>query len=380
MNAPPSPLASARRIVVKVGSVLLADPASGRIRRSWIEALARDLAPLHAEGRELLVVSSGAAAAGRAELPADVPLRRLEERQAAAAVGQIALVNAWRRAFRSHGIAVAQMLLGPSDVEVRRNALNARSTIDTLLRLAIVPVINENDTVATDELRYGDNDRLAARVAQLASADSLVMLSSTDGLYTADPVLDASARHVPEVARIDDAVAAMAGESASDAGSGGMVTKLQAARIVTAAGCSMAIADGREAGSFGRLLEGARATWFRADVTPLSARKRWIASQTDAPGAVSVDDGATRALRGGKSLLAAGVTAVRGEFGRGDPVLIEDAAGNALGRGLASYSADELRRIAGRRSGEIEGILGYRRRDEFVHRDDMVLAKEAAKE
>lgn len=375
-----SPLASARRIVVKVGSVLLADPASGRIRRSWIEALARDLAPLHAEGRELLVVSSGAAAAGRAELPADVPLRRLEERQAAAAVGQIALVNAWRRAFRSHGIAVAQMLLGPSDVEVRRNALNARSTIDTLLRLAIVPVINENDTVATDELRYGDNDRLAARVAQLASADSLVMLSSTDGLYTADPVLDPSARHVPEVARIDDAVAAMAGESASDAGSGGMVTKLQAARIVTAAGCSMAIADGREAGSFGRLLGGARATWFRADVTPLSARKRWIASQTDAPGAVSVDDGATRALRGGKSLLAAGVTAVRGEFGRGDPVLIEDAAGNALGRGLASYSADELRRIAGRRSGEIEGILGYRRRDEFVHRDDMVLAKEAAKE
>lgn len=380
MNASSSPLGSARRIVVKIGSVLLANAASGRIRQSWLGALARDLAPLHADGRELLVVSSGAAAAGRAYLPADVPLRRLEERQAAAAVGQIALVNAWRRALQPHGMTVAQMLLGPTDIEIRRNALNARATLDTLLRLSIIPVINENDTVATGELRYGDNDRLAARVAQLASADSLVMLSSTDGLYTADPVLDPAARHVPEVDRIDASVEAMAGESASDTGSGGMVTKLQAARIVTAAGCSMAIADGREAGAFGRLLRGARATWFRADDTPLSARKRWIASQADAPGAVAVDDGAARALHGGKSLLSAGVTSVRGEFGRGDPVLIENAAGQTLGRGLASYSAAELRRIAGCRSGEIEAVLGYRRRDEFVHRDDMVLTREAAGE
>lgn len=376
----PSPLASARRIVVKVGSVLLANAASGRIRQSWLDALARDLAPLHGDGRELLVVSSGAAAAGRAYLPEDAPLRRLEERQAAAAVGQIALVNAWRRAFRPHGVTVAQMLLGPSDIEVRRNSLNARATLDTLLRLRIVPVINENDTVATGELRYGDNDRLAARVAQLASAEALVMLSSTDGLYTADPVLDPSARHVPEVARIDAGVEAMAGESANDTGSGGMVTKLQAARIVTAAGCSMAIADGRGAGAFGRLLEGARATWFRADDTPLSARKRWIASQADAPGAVGIDDGAARALRGGKSLLPAGVASVRGEFGRGDPVRIEDSAGRTLGLGIASYGSDELQRIAGRRSGEIEAVLGYRRRDEFVHRDDMVLPKEAARE
>ena len=374
-----SPLQGAQRVVIKVGSVLVADAETGAIRDHWLDALARDAATLRDQGRQVLVVSSGAAAAGRAFLPGDVPLRRIDERQAASAVGQIALVDAWRKAFQAYGHTVAQVLIGHDDLEERRNSLNARATLEVLLRLGIVPVINENDTVATRELRYGDNDRLGARIAQLVSAHALVLLSSTDGLYSADPELDASARHIPEVSVITPDIESMAGESTTDSGSGGMVTKLQAARIVTAAGCSMAIADGRQPGALGDLLNGARATWFLATGSPRTARKRWIASQLEAAGTVTIDAGAVAALKRGRSLLPAGVTQVSGRFQKGELILIKDAAGQLLGRGLASYPAVDAARIIGHRSDEIEPILGYRWRDELVHRDDLVLGPEASR-
>ena len=373
-----SPLQEAQRVVIKVGSVLVADPETGAIRDRWLDALARDAATLRDQGRQVLVVSSGAAAAGRAFLPGNIHLRRIDERQAASAVGQIALVDAWRKAFQAYGYTVAQVLIGHNDLEERRNSLNARATLEMLLRLGIVPVINENDTVATRELRYGDNDRLGARIAQLVSAHALVLLSSTDGLYSADPELDASARHIPEVSVITPAIESMAGESTTDSGSGGMVTKLQAARIVTAAGCSMAIADGRRPGALGELLSGARATWFLATGSPRTARNRWIASQLEAAGTVTIDPGAVAALKRGRSLLPAGVTQVAGRFQKGELILIKDAAGQLLGRGLASYPATDAARIIGHRSDEIEPILGYRWRDELVHRDDLVLGPEAA--
>ncbi len=375
---PVSPLRQARRAVIKIGSVLVADGATGALRHRWLEALARDAADFRKQGRHVLIVSSGAAAAGRAFLPDDVRLRRIDERQAASAVGQIALLDAWRKAFRACGLTVAQILIGHRDLEERRNSLNARTTLEMLLRLGVVPVINENDTVATRELRYGDNDRLGARIAQLVSADTLVLLSSTDGLYASDPLLDPHARHVPEVRAITPAIEAMAGESTTDSGSGGMVTKLQAARIVTAAGCSMAIADGRSPGALGKLLRGARATWFLTSGSPRSARKRWIASQLDAAGTVTVDAGAAAALRRGRSLLPAGVRRVTGGFRKGELVLIRDPDDHLLGRGLASYPAVDAARILGHRSAEIETILGYRWRDELVHRDDLVLDPEAS--
>ncbi len=365
--------------MVKVGSVLVADAATGSLHDGWLEALARDAAELRREHREVLVVSSGAVAAGRAFLPADVRLRRIDERQAASAVGQIALLNAWQRAFQAHGLTVAQVLIGHSDLEKRRNSLNARTTLEMLLRLGIVPVINENDTVATREMRYGDNDRLGARIAQLVSADALIMLSSTDGLYATDPCVDPDARHVPVVHAITPDIEAMAGESRTDSGSGGMITKLQAARIVTAAGGSMAIADGRKPGALGNLLRGARATWFLSTGSPRSARKRWIASQLEAAGSVTVDPGAKAALRQGRSLLPAGVSRVAGSFDKGELVLIEDSGGELLGRGLASYPAADAARIIGHRSDEIESILGYRWRDELVHRDDLVLGPEGSR-
>ncbi len=368
----------AKRVVIKVGSVLVTDSETGGIREAWLHALARDAAALRHEGRQVLIVSSGAAAAGRALLPANVSLRRIDELQAASAVGQIALVNAWRSAFNAYGLTVGQVLIGHDDIEERKNSLNARATLEMLLRLGIVPVINENDTVATRELRYGDNDRLGARIAQLVGANALLMLSSTDGLYSADPQLDPDAKHVPEVPAITREIESMAGESTTDSGSGGMVTKLQAARIVTAAGCIMAIADGRRPGALRDLVSGGRATWFLATGSPRSARKRWIASQLQTSGAVTIDSGAANALRRGRSLLPAGVTRVAGQFEKGAVILIQDAAGNVLGRGLSSYPAGDATRIIGHRSDEIEGILGYRWRDELVHRDDLVLGPENA--
>ncbi len=369
-------LASARRLVVKIGSALLVDEG-GALRRAWLQALAEDLADLHGGGTEVLIVSSGAIAVGRRLLglargPRNRALR-LEESQAAAATGQIRLAHAWQEALARHQVPVAQVLLTIDDTENRRRYLNARSTMATLLRLRVVPVINENDTVATDEIRFGDNDRLAGRVAQMMEADACVLLSDVDGLFTADPNETPGARHVPEVRAITPEIEAMAGKPRTADGSGGMVTKLDAARVAMAAGCRLAIADGRRAHPLAALDRGAACTWFLPAAEPRTARKQWIAGSLNPVGGLVVDAGAARALAGGKSLLPAGVTAIEGDFERGDPVVVKTADGAVLGRGLSAYSAVDARRIAGHKSSEIEEILGYRGREELVHRDDLAL-------
>ncbi|MBL8838148.1 MAG: glutamate 5-kinase [Alphaproteobacteria bacterium] len=367
-------LDSARRLVVKIGSALLVDDASGDVRRAWLDALADDIAALRARGVEVLVVSSGAIAVGRRHLGLTGRALRLEEKQAAAATGQIRLAHAYQEALARHGITVAQILLTPDDTEERRRHLNARATIDALLKLGAVPVINENDTVATDEIRFGDNDRLAARVAQMISADTLVLLSDIDGLYTADPRRDPNARHLGEVHEITAEVEAMGGEAPPGYSSGGMVTKLVAGKIALAAGCRMAIARGKEAHPLAALAAGAPCTWFVPHAGPKTARKRWIAGALAPLGTLTVDGGAAAALRAGKSLLPAGVRAVDGSFERGDPVIVRDAAGAELARGLSAYSAADMDRIKGHRSAEIEALLGFRGRDEAIHRDDLVLS------
>jgi glutamate 5-kinase len=366
-------LARARRIVVKIGSALLVEKSTGRINRAWLESLADDVAMLRERGQEVIIVSSGAIALGRRQLGLAPGKLRLEESQAAAAVGQIRLAHAWKEVLEPHDFAVAQILLTLGDTEERRRYLNARSTLETLLKLGAVPVINENDTVATAEIRYGDNDRLAARVAQMAGADCLVLLSDVDGLYTADPTRDPAARHLPEVTGITPDIEAMAGGSASDVGSGGMTTKLLAGKIAVAAGCHMCIAIGREQRPLKRIEGGARCTWFVAQASPKTVRKQWIAGLLKPAGTLHVDAGAARALRGGKSLLPAGVTRIEGRFERGDAVTVRDADGTEIARGLSAYSSDDARRAAGRRSQELEAILGYRGRDEIIHRDDLVL-------
>ncbi len=366
-------LVGARRLVVKIGSALLVDEASGRLRRPWLAALADDIAGLARRGTGVVLVSSGAVAVGREQLGLVGRPLRLEEQQAAAAAGQIRLAHAYQEILGWHGITVAQVLLTLEDTENRRRHLNARATIGQLLSLGALPVINENDTVTTAEIRYGDNDRLAARVAQMISADTLVLLSDVDGLYTADPRSDPAAAHVPQVAEITPAVLAMAGEAPPGNSSGGMVTKLEAARIALSAGCRMAIALGTRRHPLSALDGDARATWFVPAAEPLTARKRWIAGSVAPVGALVIDDGAVRALGQGKSLLPAGVVAVDGAFERGDAVLIRDRAGTVLGRGLSAYTAGDAARIAGHRSGEITEILGYSGRAEMIHRDDLVL-------
>ena len=368
-----SRLSRARRVVVKIGSALLVDAATGRLNRAWLETLAADLAALRKRGQEVILVSSGAIALGRRQLGLAPGRLRLEESQAAAAVGQIRLAHAWKEVLEQHDLAVAQMLLTFGDTEERRRYLNARNTLETLLKLGAIPVVNENDTVATAEIRYGDNDRLAARVAQMASADCLVLLSDVDGLYTADPTVDANAQFVPEVTRITPAIEAMAGGTASDVGTGGMATKVMAGRIALAAGCNMCIAVGREPHPLDRIEAGARCTWFVAEESPKTVRKQWIAGLLKPAGTLHVDAGAARALRSGKSLLPAGVTRVEGRFDRGDAVVVRDADGLELARGLCAYSSEAARRVCGRRSQELEAILGYRGRDEMIHRDDLVL-------
>jgi len=368
-----SRLATARRVVVKIGSALLVERSTGRVNRSWLEALAEDIARLRSRGQEVVLVSSGAIALGRRQLGLAPGALRLEESQAAAAVGQIRLAHAWKEVLESHGATVAQVLLTLGDTEQRRRYLNARSTLTTLIKLGSIPVINENDTVATAEIRYGDNDRLAARVAQMVSADCLVLLSDVDGLYTADPTRDPGARFIPEVPRITPEVEAMAGGSASDVGSGGMTTKVLAAKIAVAAGCHMCVAAGREAHPLRRVESGGRCTWFLADGSPVAARKQWIAGMLKPTGELSVDDGAVRALRAGKSLLPAGVVQVSGRFDRGDAVVVKDPAGRVVARGLAAYSSADAERMCGRKSGELEALLGYRGRDEMIHRDDLVI-------
>jgi glutamate 5-kinase len=369
-----SRLAAARRVVVKVGSALLVEGSTGRVNRAWLESLAEDIAAIRARGQEVVLVSSGAIALGRRELGLASGRLRLEESQAAAAVGQIRLAHAWKEVLEQRGFTVAQVLLTLGDTEERRRYLNARGTLTTLLRLGAIPVINENDTVATAEIRYGDNDRLGARVAQMVSADCLVLLSDVDGLYTADPTSDPDARFIAEVPRITPEIEAMAGGSASDVGSGGMATKVMAAKIAVAAGCSLCIAAGREFNPLNRIESGARCTWFLAEASPVTVRKQWIAGLLRPAGELAVDEGAVRALRAGKSLLPAGVVQVKGRFDRGDAVVVRDPQGVEIARGLAAYSSTDAERIRGRRSAELEAVLGYRGRDEMIHRDDLVLA------
>lgn len=366
-------LASAQRLVIKIGSALFVDADSGSLDRPWLSALCEDVAELRGQGKDVVLVSSGAVALGWRELGAAPPRARLEDKQAAAAAGQIVLAHAYKEMLEQFGLRTAQILLTLDDSESRRRYLNACRTLLTLLKRKVVPVVNENDTVATQELRYGDNDRLAARVAQMVSADCLVVLSDVDGLYTADPQRDPSARHVPEVGEIDTAIWDMAGGPGSADASGGMHTKLDAARIATGAGCRMVITSGRVRRPIQALRDGARATWFLSTATPIAARKQWIAGTLQPKGSVSIDAGAERALCSGRSLLPAGVSHVSGRFERGDAVRVLTGQGVELGRGLIGYSSEEARAIAGKQSQYIEEILGYPGRDEMIHRDDLVL-------
>ncbi len=365
-----------RRIVIKVGSSLVVDAAAGAPKRAWLEALADDIATLHRAGADVAVVSSGAIALGRRVLALPRGALKLDDSQAAAAVGQIALARIWSEVLGARGITAGQVLVTPGDTEERRRYLNARATMERLFGLKAVPVINENDTVATSEIRYGDNDRLAARVATMASADLLVLLSDIDGLYTAPPALDPSATLIPVVDRIDAAIEAMAGGAASIYSRGGMRTKVEAAKIATAGGTHMVIADGRVFQPLSRIREGGRCTWFTTDSNPRTARKVWIGGTLEPRGALVIDDGAVRALGVGASLLPAGVVAVTGDFARGDCLRILDHAGNELGRGLSAFDSDKAALLVGRNSRDIEGLTGATGRSAMIHRDDMALRAE----
>ena len=372
-----APLTQARRVVVKVGSALLVDGETGRINRAWLETLVEDLLRLRKRGQRVILVSSGAIALGRRRLGLKHGALRLEESQAAAAVGQIRLAHAYKELLEGCDVTVAQVLLTLEDSEQRRRYLNARATLESLLELGALPVINENDTVATAEIRYGDNDRLAARVAQMAGADCLVLLSDVDGLYSADPNKSAAARFIHEVRHITPEIEAMAGRAVSQLGSGGMTSKIAAARIAVAAGCHMCIAAGAHRHPLRRIEEGADCTWFVPTATPAAARKQWIAGTLRPAGALSIDGGALQALREGRSLLPAGVTAARGRFERGDTVSVLAADGTEVARGIVAYSDADAARIMGRRSGEIADLVGFRGRDEMIHRDDLVLMQAA---
>lgn len=361
-----------RRLVVKVGSSLLVDDF-GELNRTWLDKLANDVADLSNDGHEVLIVSSGAIAIGGLVLGINKQRAKLPDLQAAAAAGQVQLVHAYQEALDRHGITVAQILLTPDDTEDRRRFLNARRTLGKLIALSVVPVINENDTVATEEIRYGDNDRLAARVAQLVMADALILLSDVDGLYTTDPRSNSDAKHILEVAVINDDILSMAGESRSEVGTGGMATKVQAAGIATHAGCITIIASGVIDSPLRALKDGGRCTIFHASDTPAAARKQWIAGVLDVSGELSLDDGAIGALRDGSSLLPVGVIAVAGDFSRGDVVTLKALSGKVVGRGLAEYSSDEASRLSGVQSDQIENVLGYRGRSVMVHRDELVL-------
>lgn len=362
---------SARRLVVKIGSALLVDRQTG-LRVDWLRALAQDVAVVKARGADVILVSSGAIALGRGVLGLpDGPLA-LEQAQAAAAVGQIRLARAYEEVLAPHGITTGQVLVTLEDTEDRRRYLNSRATMETLLGLGVVPIVNENDTVATDEIRYGDNDRLAAQIAVTVGADQLVLLSDVDGFYSANPKEDPSAQRFDLVEAITPRIEAMAGDAISGVSKGGMKTKLMAARIAVAGGCAMAIMEGSVLRPLTALAQGAARTWFVAQGDPQAARKRWINAMKPR-GGVQVDAGAVAALRAGKSLLPAGVSGVTGSFGRGDPVAILGPLGEGLGKGLVRYTAAETKAIAGHRSGEIEAILGYAGRAALIHRDDMVL-------
>lgn len=372
MAATRRPLEKHRRIVIKIGSALLVDRKTG-LKKGWLDAMCADIAALRAKGVEVLVVSSGAIALGRTVLNLPAGALKLEESQAAAAVGQITLARAWSESLSTDQIIAGQILLTLGDTEERRRYLNARATVNQLLKLGSVPIINENDTVATTEIRYGDNDRLAARVATMVGADLLVLLSDIDGLYTAPPHLDPEARFLEAIAAITPEIEAMAGGAASELSRGGMRTKIDAGKIATTAGCAMIIASGKPEHPLKAIEAGARSSWFAPSGSPVTARKTWIAGQLLPAGSIAIDAGAETALRSGKSLLPAGVRQVTGTFSRGDTIAILGASGREIARGLAGYDADEARQIAGKKSAEIAAILGYAGRAAMVHRDDMVM-------
>ena len=369
-------LADFRRIVVKIGSSLLVDAKGGRLNEKWLASLAADIAALHAGKRDILVVSSGAIALGRAVLKLPTGELALEDSQGAAAVGQIALARTWTEALSRHDITAGQVLVTLGDTEERRRYLNARSTIDRLLQWRAVPVINENDTVATNEIRYGDNDRLAARVATMMSADLLVLLSDVDGLYDAPPGTGADARHVSRVERITPEIEAMAGAAGSGLSRGGMQTKIEAGKIATAAGTHMVIASGRLDHPLRAIENDVRCTWFLTVGNPVTARKKWIAGSLEPKGTLVIDAGAVAALRRGNSLLPVGVVRIEGGFARGDAVIIRGQDGIEIGRGLCAYDAEDAQKIRGRSSGDIDALLGFSGRAEMVHRDDLVLGRE----
>jgi glutamate 5-kinase len=364
-------LASARRIVIKIGSSLIAE--SARVRNAWLAAMAADIAALHATGKEVILVSSGAVALGRPQVGLGSEKLSLEEKQAAAAAGQPLLIQAWSKAFAAHDIHVAQLLLTLEDSEDRQRYLNARATFTTLLTHKLIPIVNENDSVATAELKFGDNDRLAARVAVMLGADVLVLFSDVDGLYDKNPALHADAKHIPLVNQLTPEIMAMGGGAATALSNGGMKTKLDAAQMATSSGCHMVIAKGIEKHALAQLLAGGRATWFTATTKPQLARKDWISSAVKVSGSVTVDNGAVRALGLGKSLLPAGVTAVEGMFDRGDTIAIKTTDGKIIAKGIAGYTSEETKKIRGKKSDDVEAILGYSHRDTLIHRDDMAM-------
>lgn len=367
----------AARLVVKIGSSLLTDADTGELKRAWLASLADDIAALKAQGKQVIIVSSGAIALGRKALGLPRGALKLEYSQAAASVGQVGLAHAYEESFKAHGIMTAQILLTLGDTEERRRYLNARSTMETLLRLGAVPVVNENDTVATSEIRYGDNDRLAARVASMMSCDCLVLLSDVDGFYTGIPGRDENAQLIPEIENITAEIEAMAGDTGTELSRGGMVTKIEAAKMAVHAGTHMVIASGKVENPLSQLANGRACSWFLAKTNPDASRKRWIAGALEPRGVVVIDDGAVTALKAGKSLLPAGVASVEGAFDRGDAVVIRDRNGTELGRGLTAYSRNDAALIIGHKSREISERLGYRGRDELIHRDDMALRKGA---
>ena len=363
----------AKRIVVKIGSALLADRATGQLKTEWLNSLMDDVATLAKAGKDVVIVSSGSIALGRHKLGLPKGALELEQSQAAAAVGQISLAHAYQELANARGLTAAQILLTLGDTEQRRRYLNARHTIEVLLSLKAIPVVNENDTVATAEIRYGDNDRLSARVASMVSADCLVLLSDIDGLYTAPPNENPDAQHIPLVTEITPEIEAMAGDAGTELSKGGMKTKVEAGKIALGAGTNMVITTGKIMHPLRAIDDGAKVTWFLAKSDPVTAKKRWLAGQLVPAGQVVLDAGAEKALLSGKSLLPAGVSRLEGHFDRGDAVVIRSASGVELGRGLIAYASEEAQRIIGKRSSEISAILGYEGQDTLIHRDDMAL-------
>lgn len=366
-------LQHARRIVVKIGSSLLIDAETGTLNTARLNTICAEVHRLQTRGQQVLIVSSGAIALGRRQLDLSRNQRRLDYHQSAAAAGQVLLIRAYHEVFDQYQVKIAQILLTLDDTEHRKRYLNARATLENLLELGAMPIVNENDSVATDEIRYGDNDRLAARVALMISADCLILLSDVAGLYDADPEVDENARLIPIVESLDAKIDAVAGESRTEFGSGGMVTKVAAAKICIPSGCATVIASGLVENPLANIEDGGPCTWFVPKTTPQAARKQWIAGTLTPKGSLHIDAGAMDALLRGRSLLAVGITAISGEFDRGDPVTIHGPDRVELARGLVAYSSQESELIKGKHSDTTEEILGYCGRKAVVHRDDMVL-------